>query len=185
MPTNCLIVFDYLVGLALKGLTFLTSVYRVTANHFRMEGGQSYRSFIIRVDYLFYSTEIFNKNTVFNFTIFSIIDRYFLLLHSWIIFLVSGTLNVSSRMSSLFLNSRNRLLKSYYNKTIKRKCVALSTLKLLLLYCFLFQLLNKIDLSKSRIENLKEVNTREFLCLHSIKYTELVEKIELLYQRFI
>ena len=150
-----------------------------------MEGGQSYRSFIIRVDYLFYSTEIFNKNTVFNFTVFSIIDRYFLLLHSWLIVLVSGTLNVIQRMSSLFLNSRNRPLKSYYNKTIKRKCVTISTPKLLLLYYFLFQLLNKIDLSKSRIENLKEVNTREFLCLHSIKYMKLVEKIELLYQRFI
>ena len=31
---------------------------------------------------------------------------------------------------------------------------------------------------KSRIKNLKEVNTHEFLCLHSIKSTELVEKTE-------
>ena len=61
-------------------------------------------------------------------------------------------------------------------KTIKRKCVTLSNLKLLLLCFFLFQLLNKIDVRKSRIENLKEVNTREFLCLHSIKSMELVEK---------
>ena len=61
-------------------------------------------------------------------------------------------------------------------KTIKRKCVTLSNLKLLLLCFFLFQLLNKIDVRKSRIENLKEVSTREFLCLHSIKSMELVEK---------
>ena len=50
----------------------------------------------------------------------------------------------------------------------------------------------KIDIRKSRIENLKEVNTRKFLCLYSIKSMELVEKTELLrrclsmlYQRFI
>ena len=66
-------------------------------------------------------------------------------------------------MSSLFLHSRNRNLKSYYEKTTKGKCVTLSNLKLLLLCFVLFQLLNKIDFCKSRIENLKEINTREFL----------------------
>ena len=90
-----------------------------------------------------------------------------------------GTL-YSTLMFSLFLHSRNRPVKSYYNKTTKRKCVTLSNLKLLLLCFFLFQLLNKIDIRKSRIENLKEVNTHEFLCLHSIKSMELVEKTELL-----
>ena len=45
---------------------------------------------------------------------------------------------------------------------------------------FIFQLLSKIDIRKSRIGNLKEVNTREFLCLHSIKYMEFAEKTELL-----
>ena len=83
-------------------------------------------------------------------------------------------------MSSLFLHSRNRILKSYYNKAAKRKCVRLSNLKLLLLCFFLFQLLNKIDTHKSRIEILKEAKTREFLCLHSVKAMELVEKTELL-----
>ena len=146
-----------------------------------MGGGQFYRSFIIRVlDYLFYYTKFFNRDTFFNFSIFTIIDRYFLLLHSWIIFLTSGTLYSILRMSSLFLHSRNRPVKSCYNKTTKRKCVTLSNLKLLLLCFFLFQLLNKIDICKSRIRNLKEVNTHEFLCLHSIKSMELVEKTELL-----
>ena len=155
-------------------LKFLTSVYRVTVNHFRMGGGQFYRSFIIRVlDYLFYYTKFFNRDTFFNFSIFTIIDRYFLLLHSWIIFLTSGTLYSILRMSSLFLHSRNRPLKSYYNKTTKRKCVALSNLKLLLLCFFLFQPLNKIDIHKSRTENLKEGNIHEFVCLHSSKPMEL------------
>ena len=103
-----------------------------------------------------------------------------MLLHSWIIFLTSGTLYSILRMSSLFLHSRNRPLKSYYSKTTKRKCVTLSNLKLLLLCFFLFQLLNKIDTLKSRIENLKEVNTHEFLCVYSIKAMELVEKTKLL-----
>ena len=83
-------------------------------------------------------------------------------------------------MFSLFSDSGNRALKSYYNKTTKRKCVKLSNLKLLFLCFFLFQLSNKIDIRKSRIENLKEVNTSEFLCLHSVTSMELVEKTELL-----
>ena len=161
-------------------LKFLTSVYRITVNHFRIGGGQFHRSFIIRVDYIFYYTEFFDIDTFFNFSIFTIIDIYFLLLHSWIIFLTSGTLYGIFRMSSLFLHSRNRTLKSYYNKATRRKCVTLSNLELFLLCYFLFQLLNKIDIRKSRIENLKEVNTRESICLHSIKSMELVEKTELL-----
>ena len=95
-------------------------------------------------------------------------------------FLTSGTLYRIFKMPSLFLHSRNRPLESYNNKTTKRKCVTLSNLKLLFLCFFLFQLLNKTDICKSRIENLKEVSTREFLCLHSIKPTELIEKTELL-----
>ena len=106
-----------------------------------MGGEQFYRSFIIRVEYLFHYNEFFNRDTFFNFSIFTIIDRYFLLLHSWIIFLTSGTLYSILRMSSLFLHSRNRPIKSYYNKTTKRKCVTLSNLKFLLLCFFLFQLL--------------------------------------------
>ena len=62
------------------------ALYRVTVNYFRMEGGQFYRSFIIRVDYLFYYTKLFDIDTFFNFSIFTIIDRYFLILHSRIIF---------------------------------------------------------------------------------------------------
>ena len=40
--------------------------------------------------------------------------------------------------------------------------------------------LTQNDINKSRIENLKEKNTCEFFCLHSIKSVELVEKTELL-----
>ena len=68
---------------------------------------------------------------------------------------------------------------------MKRKCVTLSNFKLLLLRFFLFQLLSKIDICKSRIENLKEVNTGEFLCLHSIRSMELSEKTELLRRLFV
>ena len=32
------------------------------------------------------------------------------------------------------------------------------------------------SIEKSRFENIKEVNTYEFICLHSIKYIELFEK---------
>ena len=124
--------------------------------------------------------ELFNRDTFFNFSVFTIIDRYFLLIHSWINFLTSGTLYSILRMSSFFSPSRNRPFKLYYNKTTKRKCVTLSNLKLVLLRFFLFQLLNEIVIRKSRIENLKEVNTLEFLCLHSIKSMDLVEKTELL-----
>ena len=98
----------------------------------------------------------FNRDTLSNFSIFIVINISFLLRKSWIIFLTSGTLYSILMMSSLFLHSRNRNLKSYYNKTTKRKCVTLSNLKLLLLCFLLFQLLSKTDLCKSRIENLKE-----------------------------
>ena len=131
------------------------------------------------VDSLYY-TKFFNRNTVFNFSIFTIIDRYFLLLHRWIIFLTSGTLYDILRMPSLFLYSRNRTVKPYHNTSIKRKYVTLSNLKLLLLCFFPFQLLNKIDIRKSRIENLKEVHSRQFLCLNLIISVEFVEKTELL-----
>ena len=54
---HILVLFVALFEFSLK---FLTSVYRVTANHFRMGGGQFYRSFIIRVlDYLLYYTKKF------------------------------------------------------------------------------------------------------------------------------
>ena len=116
-------ILVFFVGLLEFSLKFLTSVYRVTVNHFRIGGEQFYRSFIIRLDYLFYCTEFFNRDTFFNISIFTIIDRYFLLLHSYVIFLTSGTLNSILRMSSLFSHSRNRPLKSCYNKTTKRKSV--------------------------------------------------------------
>ena len=113
----------------------------------------------------------FNKDIFFNSSIFTIINISFLLRNSWIIFLTWGTLYSILMMSSLFLHSRNRNLKSYYEKTTKGKCVTLSNLKLLLLCFVLFQLLNKIDFCKSRIENLKEINTREFL--YNIRSTVL------------
>ena len=135
-----------------------------------MGGGQFYRSFIIiLLDYLFYYTNFFYREALFNFSIFTIIDRYYLLLHSWIIFLISGTLRSIFRMSSLFLHYRNRPFKSCYNKTTNSKCVTPSNLKLFLLCFFLFRLLNKIDIRKCRIRSLKEVSIHEFLCLHSIK----------------
>ena len=113
-----------------------------------MGGGQFYRSFIIRVDYLIYYAKLFNRDAFFNFSIFTIINRYFLLLHSCIIFLTSGTLYSILRKSSLFSHSRNRPRKSYYNNTTKKKCVTLSNLKLLLLCFFLFQLLKKLIYAK-------------------------------------
>ena len=106
----------FFVGLFELFLNFLTSVCRVIVNHFGMGEGQFYRSFRITVDYLFYYTEFFERDTFFNFSIFTITDKYFLLLHSWIIFLTSGTLYGTLEMSSLFLHSRNRTLKSYIIK---------------------------------------------------------------------
>ena len=51
-------ILVFFVALFEFSLKFLTSVYRVTVNHFRMDGGQFYRSFIIRVlDYLLYYTK--------------------------------------------------------------------------------------------------------------------------------
>lgn len=107
------------------------------------------------------------------------IDRHFLLRYSWIVFWTSDTLFGILTMSSLFSHSRNRTLKSYYNKATRRKYVALSNLKLFFLCFFLFELLNKTEIRKSRIENVKEGNTREFLCFHLIKSMKLVEKTEL------
>ena len=101
----------------------------------------------------------------------------------WIIFSVhchSDTLYRILRMSSLFIHSRNRTLTSYYNTTIKRKCVTIYKLKVLLLCFLLFRFLSKVNTHKSRFENLKEVKIRAFLCLHSIRPMELVEKTELL-----
>ena len=42
---------------------------------------------------------------------------------NWIIFLTSGTLYRILRMSPLLLYSMERTLRSYYNTTIKKKCV--------------------------------------------------------------
>ena len=145
-----------------------------------MGEGKFYRSFIIKVDYLFYYIEFFNRDIFFNYSIFISIDGYFWLLLSWIIFLTSGILCGILSMSSLFLHSRNRTFKSYYNTKIKRKCVTLSNMRLLLLCFFLFQLLSKIDIRQSRTENLKKVNTRKFFCLQSTMSMKLAEKTELL-----
>ena len=134
----------------------------------------------------------FTRYAFFRFSIFTIANKYFLLLHSWTIFLTSSTLYSILRVSSLFLDSRNRPLKLYCKKQSRGKCVTLSNLKLLLLCFFLYQLLNKADTRKSKIKNLKEVSTREFLYLHSSKSMKLAEiivnKIDCLcfiYQRFI
>ena len=78
-------ILEFFIGLFEFSLKFLISVHRVTANHFRMGVVQFCRSFIIRVVYLFYYTEFFNRDAFFNFSIFTIIDRYFLLLLSCII----------------------------------------------------------------------------------------------------
>ena len=50
-------VLVFFVALFEFSLRFLTSVYSVTLDHFRMGRGQFYRSFIIKVDYLIYYTE--------------------------------------------------------------------------------------------------------------------------------
>ena len=48
-------ILVFFIALFEFSLKFLTSVHRVTVNHFRIGGGQFHRSFIIRVlDYLFY-----------------------------------------------------------------------------------------------------------------------------------
>ena len=48
-------ILVFFVALFEFSLKFLTSLYRVTVNNFRIDGGQFYRSFIIRVlDYLLY-----------------------------------------------------------------------------------------------------------------------------------
>ena len=58
-------------------------------------------------------------------------------------------------------------------------CPTISNLKLL--FCFLLlQLLSKINKHKSKFNNLREINTREFLCLYLINSMELVEKAELI-----
>ena len=82
-------------------------------------------------------------------------------------------------MSSFFYIPEIKPSSHITTKQIRENCVTLSNLKLLLFWFFLFQnfLLNKIDICKSRIENL---NTREFLCLQSIKSMELLETTELL-----
>ena len=119
----------------------------------------------------------FTRDAFFRFSIFTIANKYFLLLHSWTIFLTSSTLYSILRVSSLFLDFRNRPLKLYCKKQSRGKCVTLSNLKLLLLCFFLYQLLNKTDTRKSKIKNLKEVSTREFLHLHSSTSMELAEII--------
>ena len=50
----------------------------------------------------------FKEKHFYNFSIFIIIDRYILLLHSWIVFLASGTLQGILRMSFSLLHPRNR-----------------------------------------------------------------------------
>ena len=114
---NHILVFS--VGLFGFSLKVLTSVSRVTVNHFKMGGQQFQRSFIVRVEYLYYYMNFLTE--IFNFSIITIIERYVLLLHSWIILLTSVTLYTILRKSSFFLHSRNRTRKSYYNKATDRK----------------------------------------------------------------
>ena len=75
-------IWAFSVGLFGFSLKFLTSVSRVTVNHFKMGGQQFQRSFIVRVGYLYYYTNFLTE--IFNFSIITIIERYVLLLHSWI-----------------------------------------------------------------------------------------------------
>ena len=63
-------ILVFFVTLSEFSLKFLAIVYRVTVNHFRMGGGQFYRSFIIRVDYLFYYAK-FLTETHFSILVFS------------------------------------------------------------------------------------------------------------------
>ena len=60
-------------------------MYRVTVNSLQMEGWQFFKLFIIKVDYLFYFIKLLNRDIYFNFSIFIIIDRYFISQHSWIL----------------------------------------------------------------------------------------------------
>ena len=64
-------ILVFFVGLFEYSLKFLTCVYRVTVKIFSIGWEQFYRSFIIKVDYLFYYTEFFNRDTFFNFSIFT------------------------------------------------------------------------------------------------------------------
>ena len=106
-----------------------------------MGGEKFHRLFLIRVYYLFHYIKFFNtleihQRYIFQFQYFHHYQQIFLSLHSWFIFLTSGTLYSTLRMSSLFSHSRNGPLKSYHNKTTKRKCVTLSCLKFFLLRSF-------------------------------------------------
>ena len=60
-------------------------MYRVTVSSLQMEGWQFFKLFIIKVDYLFYFIKLLNRDIYFNFSIFIIIDRYFISQHSWIL----------------------------------------------------------------------------------------------------
>lgn len=103
-----------------------------------MGGRQSCKLFIIKVDYF---SEFLKWDIYFNFSIFTVINQYFISLHSWMIFLTSGTLFDILRMLSLFLDSR-KFFRSYYNQ---EKNLTISNLKLL--FCvILFQLLSKIGI---------------------------------------
>ena len=53
-----------------------------TVHSFRTEKRSLYRLFMLKVDYLFCYIEYFNRVAYFSFSIFTILDRYFLLLHS-------------------------------------------------------------------------------------------------------
>ena len=62
-------ILVFFIGLFEFSLKVLTSIYRVTVNHFRMGGREFYRSFIIGVDYfiiLNFVTEIHFSILVFS-----------------------------------------------------------------------------------------------------------------------
>ena len=60
-------------------------MYRVTVSSLQMKGWQFFKLFIIKVDYLFYFIKLLNRDIYFNFSIFIIIDIYFISQHSWIL----------------------------------------------------------------------------------------------------
>lgn len=114
---------------------------------------------------LIYFSEFLKWDIYFSFSIFTVINQYFISLHSWMIFLTSGTLFDILRMLSLFLDSR-KIFRSYYNQ---EKNLTISNLKLL--FCvILFQLLSKIGIfiivnskHNSIFNSLREISFTNFL----------------------
>ena len=91
-------ILVFFVALFEFSLNFLTSVYRVTVNHFRMGGGQFYRSFIIRVlDYLLY----YNKK-IFTVLFVNIFIKLFYIIGIFTHFSISICINFPCKVFRIF-----------------------------------------------------------------------------------